>query len=240
MDNGRIVHRGAMAELAADDRAAKPPARPQPGFASMSALDAGAALPRRRIEILPALTPLLVAARRRAVHRLALDLRDADRGGARDGHDDLHHGLGPHPRLRHDGRAQFRPRRLHRARRLCRDAGAPAARRAGRAPIRLRSTSPSSCLAVVAAALVCGALGWVFERLIVKPVYGQHLKQILATIGGSIIAEQLLYALFGPDADPARAAEDVPGLVRVRRGGDREISRAGDAASASSCSRPRC
>ena len=57
-------------------------------------------------------------------------------------------------------------------------------------------------LAVIAAALVCGALGFVFERLIVKPVYGQHLRQILATIGGSIIAEQLLYALFGPDQIP--------------------------------------
>ena len=61
MDNGRIVHRGAMAELAADSGVAEPPARPQPGFASMSALDAGAALPRRRPDILPALTPLIVA-----------------------------------------------------------------------------------------------------------------------------------------------------------------------------------
>ena len=57
-------------------------------------------------------------------------------------------------------------------------------------------------LAVVVAAAVCGVFGWAFERLIVKPVYGQHLKQILATIGGSIIAEQLLYALFGPAQIP--------------------------------------
>ena len=57
-------------------------------------------------------------------------------------------------------------------------------------------------LAAIAAALICGVFGWVFERLIVKPVYGQHLKQILATIGGSIIAEQLLYALFGAAAIP--------------------------------------
>ncbi len=34
------------------------------------------------------------------------------------------------------------------------------------------------------------------------PVYGQHLKQILVTIGGSIVVEQLLYALFGPDQIP--------------------------------------
>jgi len=57
-------------------------------------------------------------------------------------------------------------------------------------------------LAVIAAAAASGAFGWVFERLIVKPVYGQHLRQILATIGGSIIAEQLLFALFGPDQIP--------------------------------------
>ncbi len=57
-------------------------------------------------------------------------------------------------------------------------------------------------LAALAAALACGAVGWAFERLIVKPVYGQHLRQILATIGGAIIAEQLLYALFGPDQIP--------------------------------------
>jgi len=57
-------------------------------------------------------------------------------------------------------------------------------------------------LAAIAAALLSAAFGFVFERLIVKPVYGQHLKQILATIGGAIIAEQLLYAVFGPAQIP--------------------------------------
>jgi len=57
-------------------------------------------------------------------------------------------------------------------------------------------------LALAAAAVVCGAFGFVFERLIIVPVYGQHLKQILVTIGGSIVVEQLLYALFGPDQIP--------------------------------------
>jgi branched-chain amino acid transport system permease protein len=57
-------------------------------------------------------------------------------------------------------------------------------------------------LAIAAAAAACGALGLVFERLLVQPVYGQHLKQILVTIGGLIVAEQLLYALFGPETIP--------------------------------------
>jgi branched-chain amino acid transport system permease protein len=36
-----------------------------------------------------------------------------------------------------------------------------------------------------------------FERVIIRPVYGQHLKQILVTMGGLIVVEQLLYAFFG-------------------------------------------
>jgi branched-chain amino acid transport system permease protein len=66
-------------------------------------------------------------------------------------------------------------------------------------------------LAAVAASLVCGVFGWAFERLIVKPAYGQHLKQILATIGGAIIAEQLLYAMFGPAQIPLSVPKTFEG-----------------------------
>jgi branched-chain amino acid transport system permease protein len=54
-------------------------------------------------------------------------------------------------------------------------------------------------LAVVAAMVVSGGLGFAFERVIVRPVYGQHLKQILVTTGGLIVAEQLLKLIWGPD-----------------------------------------
>jgi branched-chain amino acid transport system permease protein len=57
-------------------------------------------------------------------------------------------------------------------------------------------------LALLAAIVVCGAFGFLFERVLIVPVYGQHLKQILVTIGGAIVAEQLLYALFGPQQIP--------------------------------------
>src|ERR1700735_737571 len=45
---------------------------------------------------------------------------------------------------------------------------------------------------------VTGAIGFAFERIIIMPVYGQHLKQILVTVGGLIVAEQLIVAIFGP------------------------------------------
>ena len=56
--------------------------------------------------------------------------------------------------------------------------------------------------AAVAAMAVTAVLGFAFERVVIMPVYGQHLKQILITMGGMIVAEQLLYALFGPQQIP--------------------------------------
>ncbi|QUS56597.1 branched-chain amino acid ABC transporter permease [Pseudovibrio brasiliensis] len=54
-------------------------------------------------------------------------------------------------------------------------------------------------LAVAFAMLVTGLAGYGFERLIVKPVYGQHLKQILVTMGGLVVTQQLIYVIWGPD-----------------------------------------
>lgn len=48
------------------------------------------------------------------------------------------------------------------------------------------------------AALVTGAAGWAFERVIVRPVYGRHLHQILVTVGGLIVAQQLIIVFWGP------------------------------------------
>jgi len=56
--------------------------------------------------------------------------------------------------------------------------------------------------AVLLAAGVTGVLGLAFERVLIRPVYGQHLKQILITMGGMIVAEQLLYAFWGPQQIP--------------------------------------
>ena len=57
---------------------------------------------------------------------------------------------------------------------------------------------PAALLAMAAT----GALGLVVERVLILPVYGQHLKQILMTTGGLIVAEQTLYALWGPQIIP--------------------------------------
>ncbi len=52
--------------------------------------------------------------------------------------------------------------------------------------------------AMLAAMAVAGALGFAFERVIVRPVYGQHLKQILITMGGMIVGEEVIKVIWGP------------------------------------------
>lgn len=64
--------------------------------------------------------------------------------------------------------------------------------------------------AMVAAMAAAAAAGVVFERLIVRPVYGQHLKQILTTMGGMIIGEELIKVLWGPQQIPL----PLPGALR--------------------------
>ena len=53
--------------------------------------------------------------------------------------------------------------------------------------------------AMLAAVLLAGALGWFFERVVIRPVYGDHLKQILVTMGGLIVCEQLIHVVWGPE-----------------------------------------
>jgi branched-chain amino acid transport system permease protein len=57
-------------------------------------------------------------------------------------------------------------------------------------------------LAILLAMLVTGLLGWAFERIIIRPVYGLHLKQILITMGGMIVAEQLIHVIWGAEQIP--------------------------------------
>jgi branched-chain amino acid transport system permease protein len=53
-------------------------------------------------------------------------------------------------------------------------------------------------VSMAVAMAVAAAVGLAFERFIVRPVYGQHLKQILITMGGMIMGEELIKVIWGP------------------------------------------
>ena len=52
--------------------------------------------------------------------------------------------------------------------------------------------------AMLVAMIAAAVIGLAFERFIVRPVYGQHLKQILITMGGMIIGEEIIKVIWGP------------------------------------------
>ncbi len=68
-------------------------------------------------------------------------------------------------------------------------------------------------LAIGAAMVITGAVGLVFERVLVRGVYGQHLRQILVTMGGAIVLEQLLTVIWGPEQIALPLPEALRGAV---------------------------
>jgi branched-chain amino acid transport system permease protein len=54
-------------------------------------------------------------------------------------------------------------------------------------------------LAILAAMLLTGVVAWGFERVIVRPVYGNHLYQILITVGALIVLEQVIHVVWGAE-----------------------------------------
>ena len=75
---------------------------------------------------------------------------------------------------------------------------------------------------VLAAMALAGALGWFFERVVVRPVYGDHLKQILVTTGGLIVCEQLIHVVWGPNLIPLPRPATLTGSFVI---GDAAIER---------------
>lgn len=69
--------------------------------------------------------------------------------------------------------------------------------------------------AMIVGMLVAGAVGVAFERVIVRPVYGQHLKQILITMGGMIIGEEIIKMLWGPQTLSLPLPEALRGALLV-------------------------
>ncbi len=76
--------------------------------------------------------------------------------------------------------------------------------------------------AMLVAMGVAAAVGLAFERFIVRPVYGQHLKQILITMGGMIIGEELIKVIWGPLQIALPLPEGMRGALIV---GDASIER---------------
>ncbi|WAA12961.1 branched-chain amino acid ABC transporter permease [Fervidibacillus halotolerans] len=66
-------------------------------------------------------------------------------------------------------------------------------------------------LAILFAMFVGLVLGALTEKLIIKPVYGNHIQQILITLGFMLVLSELLKVIWGPNQLPAHAPEWLSG-----------------------------
>ena len=66
-----------------------------------------------------------------------------------------------------------------------------------------------------AAYSLAGVAGYVFEVVIIRRVYGSHLRQILITVGGLIVAQELLVAVWGANPIPVAKPLAMQGSVEV-------------------------
>jgi branched-chain amino acid transport system permease protein len=67
--------------------------------------------------------------------------------------------------------------------------------------------------AFLAAIVVAGAIGLIFDRVLIRPVHGNHLKQILITMGGFIVVEQLIRAVWGSEVMTLNVPATLRGSV---------------------------
>ncbi len=75
----------------------------------------------------------------------------------------------------------------------------------------LATTVLALVLGILAAAILAGLLGYFFERVMIKPVYGNPLNQILVTMGGSIILIELILAFWHGETPAFPRPEFVAG-----------------------------
>ena len=57
-------------------------------------------------------------------------------------------------------------------------------------------------LALLVAMTVTALLGWLYERVIIRRVYGDALMQILITFGAATVLQELVTAIWGPELIP--------------------------------------
>lgn len=60
-------------------------------------------------------------------------------------------------------------------------------------------TSGSFIIAIIGAMVIGAILGFVTEKVIITPVYGNHIQQILITLGLMIVLSEMLKVVWGPN-----------------------------------------
>ena len=75
--------------------------------------------------------------------------------------------------------------------------------------------SNSFLVGIVVAILTGLVLGFVTEKLIIKPVYGNHVQQILITLGFMLVLQEMIKVVFGPNGVPVKVPSYLAGSWEI-------------------------
>ena len=73
----------------------------------------------------------------------------------------------------------------------------------------------SFTLALLGAIMIGAALGFITEKLIIQPVYGNHVQQILITLGFMIVLSEMLKVVWGPNQIAAQVPPALAGSWEI-------------------------
>lgn len=77
------------------------------------------------------------------------------------------------------------------------------------------TTTGSFMLAILGAVVTGVVLGFVTEKIIITPVYGNHVQQILITLGFMLVLTEMIKVVFGPNQLAARVPPYLDGSWEV-------------------------
>lgn len=75
--------------------------------------------------------------------------------------------------------------------------------------------SGSFIVGIVVAVITGIILGFVMEKLIITPVYGNHVQQILITLGFMLVLQEMIKVAFGPNAVPVSVPKYLVGSWEI-------------------------
>lgn len=71
--------------------------------------------------------------------------------------------------------------------------------------------SESFIVGIAVAILTGVVLGFIMEKLIITPVYGNHVQQILITLGFMLVMQEMIKVVFGPNAIAVKVPDYLAG-----------------------------
>ena len=84
------------------------------------------------------------------------------------------------------------------------------------------ASTGSFSIGILGAVVTGMLLGWIIEKWIIKPVYGNHVQQILITLGLMLVLSELLKVVWGPNQisatppDVLKGSWDIGGIIIIK------------------------